>query len=97
MPCLSEILGEIMQDFAFQCKSKIIFGMNTESQIGEETGRYTQKVLLHYGQASIKETGLYDKVVGSLIIVVNRLFIAPCESSSTLSKSNITSLIIYIS
>lgn len=55
-----------MQDFIFQCPTKIIFGRNTEEQVGQEVKRYTRKVLLHYGGGSIKKSGLYDKVVKSL-------------------------------
>ncbi|TGE35630.1 iron-containing alcohol dehydrogenase [Desulfosporosinus fructosivorans] len=55
-----------MQNFVFQCATKIIFGRNTENQIGNEVKNYSRKVLLHYGAGSIKRSGLYDKVIKSL-------------------------------
>ena len=55
-----------MENFNYQNETKIIFGQNTESQVGTELAKHTKKVLLHYGGASAKATGLYDKVVASL-------------------------------
>jgi hypothetical protein len=55
-----------MENFVFQNATKIIFGRGTENQVGNETKQHSSKVLLHYGGGSIKETGLYDKVVKSL-------------------------------
>lgn len=55
-----------MENFEFQCKTKIIFGKDTENLVGEELKKYTGKVLLHYGKSSIKKIGLYDKVIKSL-------------------------------
>lgn len=55
-----------MNDFVFQCPTKIIFGKGVESRVGEEARGYGKKVLLHYGGGSIKRTGLYDRVVKSL-------------------------------
>ncbi|MDR2578960.1 MAG: iron-containing alcohol dehydrogenase [Chitinispirillales bacterium] len=55
-----------MENFVFQNKTKIIFGRDTESQVGEETAQYAKKVLLHYGGGSIKKSGLYDRVTASL-------------------------------
>ncbi|HBP65016.1 MAG TPA: NADH-dependent alcohol dehydrogenase, partial [Desulfosporosinus sp.] len=55
-----------MQNFVFQCATKIFFGRNTEHQIGNEVENYSRKVLLHYGAGSIKRSGLYDKVIKSL-------------------------------
>ena len=61
-----------MENFEFQNKTKIIFGRGTENQVGEETAKYAKAstgsatVLLLYGSASIKASGLYDKVVASL-------------------------------
>ena len=34
--------------------------------VGQETKKYTNKVLLHYGGGSIKKYGLYDRVIKSL-------------------------------
>lgn len=56
----------IMENFVFQNPTKIIFGKGTERNVGEEISIYSKKILLHYGGASIKKTGLYDKVINSL-------------------------------
>jgi alcohol dehydrogenase YqhD (iron-dependent ADH family) len=55
-----------MNNFVFQNPTRIIFGKDTEAQVGQETAKYAKKVLLHYGGGSIKKTGLYDRVVKSL-------------------------------
>ena len=55
-----------MENFQFQCATKIIFGRDTENLVGEELKNHTKKVLLHYGSGSIKKTGLYDKIIKSL-------------------------------
>lgn len=55
-----------MENFIFHNATKIIFGRETENQVGTETKKYSSKVLLHYGGGSIKKIGLYDKVVKSL-------------------------------
>ncbi|MDT8860118.1 iron-containing alcohol dehydrogenase [Alkalihalobacillus sp. MEB130] len=55
-----------MQDFTFHNGTKIIFGKDQEQMVGQESSLYGSKVLLHYGGGSIKESGLYDRVVQSL-------------------------------
>jgi len=55
-----------MNNFTFQCPTKIIFGRGTEDQAARELKPYGNKVLLHYGGGSIKKSGLYSKVVKSL-------------------------------
>ncbi|MCG8570575.1 MAG: iron-containing alcohol dehydrogenase [Spirochaetes bacterium] len=55
-----------MQNFVFQNRTKIIFGKNTEYQIGAETAQYGKRALLHYGRGSIKKSGLYSRIVDSL-------------------------------
>ncbi|MDD5016723.1 MAG: iron-containing alcohol dehydrogenase [Eubacteriales bacterium] len=55
-----------MQDFRFQSPTTIIFGKNTQCDVGQETKKYGKKVLLHYGKGHIKKTGLYQQVVDSL-------------------------------
>ena len=55
-----------MQNFTFQCATKIIFGKGTESHAGEETSNNGKRVLLHYGVGHIKKSGLYGKIVDSL-------------------------------
>jgi len=55
-----------MQNFNYMNETKIIFGKNTESQVGSELLLHTNKILLHYGGTSAKASGLYDRVVQSL-------------------------------
>ncbi len=55
-----------MEDFIFQNSTKIIFGKDTETRVGEETKKYGKNVLLHYGGGSIKKYGLYETVKKSL-------------------------------
>ncbi|QGU96301.1 iron-containing alcohol dehydrogenase [Clostridium bovifaecis] len=55
-----------MINFSYQNATKIIFGKNTENRVGNETKKFGNKVLLHYGGGSIKKFGLYDRVVESL-------------------------------
>jgi alcohol dehydrogenase len=53
-----------MENFEYQCETKIIFGKDTETKVGKLLKN--KKVLLHYGKNSIKKSGLYDKVIKSL-------------------------------
>lgn len=55
-----------MQNFTFHNPTKIIFGQNTVSQIGEMTRKFGNKALLVYGKGSVKKNGIYDQVVSSL-------------------------------
>ena len=55
-----------MENFEFYSPTRIIFGKDTEKQVGSLTKAYSKKVLLHYGGSSIKKSGLYDRVVKSL-------------------------------
>jgi len=55
-----------MLNFDYQNETKIIFGKNTEEQVGAELAKHTKKVLLHYGGNSAKSSGLFDRVVASL-------------------------------
>ena len=55
-----------MENFTFRNATKIIFGKDTESQVGIEAARYGNKILLHYGGGSIKKYGLYDRILKSL-------------------------------
>ncbi|HOQ17511.1 MAG TPA: iron-containing alcohol dehydrogenase [Defluviitaleaceae bacterium] len=55
-----------MDNFVFYNPTKIIFGIDTENQVGEEVARYSKKILFVYGGGSIKRTGLYDRIVASL-------------------------------
>jgi len=55
-----------MLNFDFYCPARILFGKDYEGQIGERLKPYAGKILLHYGGGSVKSSGLYDVVVGSL-------------------------------
>ena len=56
-----------MKDFNFISPTKIYFGNGKEKDIGRIIKGYNfKKVLLHYGQNSIKKYGLYDVVISSL-------------------------------
>jgi alcohol dehydrogenase YqhD (iron-dependent ADH family) len=55
-----------MENFDFLCPTKVIFGRNAENNVGKEVVKYGKKALLHYGGGSIKKTGLYERVAGSL-------------------------------
>ena len=55
-----------MENFIFQNTTRIIFGKNTEFEVGIETKKFAQRILLHYGGYSIKKYGLYDRIIKSL-------------------------------
>ena len=55
-----------MENFIFQNPTKIIFGTDSVEQVGKETAKHADKILLHYGSKSIKKSGLYDKVIDLL-------------------------------
>jgi len=56
-----------MYDFEFHNPTKIIFGDGKETLIGDELkGAGISKVLLLYGQGSVKRSGLLDRVIASL-------------------------------
>jgi len=55
-----------MQNFTFHNRTKIIFGRGTEEKTGEEVAKYSDKILMVYGGGSIKEYGIYEKVMSSL-------------------------------
>ena len=54
-----------MENFVYQNPTRLLFGKGMESRVGGEVKAY-QKVLLHYGEGSIKRSGLYDRVTQSL-------------------------------
>lgn len=58
--------GNILDNFTFHSPTKIIFGRDTEQQVGCEAKKHATRVLLHYGGGSIKRSGLYQRVVESL-------------------------------
>ncbi|HEX2925401.1 MAG TPA: iron-containing alcohol dehydrogenase [Ruminiclostridium sp.] len=55
-----------MLNFDMHIPTRIIFGKDTQKEIGSLLKPYTKKALLHYGGNSIKKSGLYDEVVASL-------------------------------
>jgi NADP-dependent alcohol dehydrogenase len=55
-----------MQDFEFHNPTKIIFGKNSLNSLAAEAGKLGKKVLLTYGQGSIKKNGVYDQVMAQL-------------------------------
>lgn len=55
-----------MNNFLYHSPTKILFGKDTELEVGKEVISFGKKILLHYGGGSIKRTGLYDKVIDSL-------------------------------
>ena len=50
-----------MENFVYHLPVKVIFGRDTEVQVGAEASNYGKKILLHYGGGSIKRSGLYDR------------------------------------
>ncbi|HWQ89018.1 MAG TPA: iron-containing alcohol dehydrogenase [Desulfitobacteriaceae bacterium] len=56
-----------MQNFEYLSPTKIIFGQGSELRAGAESARFGKKILLLYGQGNIKVSGLYDKIVDSLL------------------------------
>ena len=55
-----------MLNFDFHNPTRIIFGKDTQKEIGALLKPHATKILLHYGGNSIKKSGLYDEVVASL-------------------------------
>jgi len=55
-----------MQNFVFHNPTRIIFGSGQIARVGGEVKKWGKKVLLVYGQGSIKKNGIYDKVTSSL-------------------------------
>lgn len=55
-----------MNNFVYDIPTKVYFGENQLSHLGEELKKYGNHVLLTYGGGSIKKIGLYDKVVAEI-------------------------------
>ncbi len=55
-----------MLNFDMYIPTRIIFGKDTQKNIGALLKPHAKKVLLHYGGSSIKKSGLYDTVTASL-------------------------------
>lgn len=53
-----------MNNFNYYAPTKVVFGRNTESQIGDLIKECKcKRVLLHYGSGSVKKTGLLDRII----------------------------------
>ena len=55
-----------MDNFYFYNPTKILFGKGQEEFISNNIKLYGKKILLHYGQSSIKQNGIYDKITSNL-------------------------------
>lgn len=55
-----------MRNFTYKNPTKIVFGKGTLHQIGKEIKPYAKKVLLTYGKSSIKQNGIYERIIDSL-------------------------------
>ncbi len=55
-----------MRDFTFHNPTKLIFGETAMDNLAAETGKLGKKVLLTYGQGSIKANGIFETVVEQL-------------------------------
>ena len=56
-----------MLDFEFYTPTRMIFGKDTQKQVGKIVKEYGfKKVLVHFGGASAKKSGLLDQVTDAL-------------------------------
>jgi alcohol dehydrogenase YqhD (iron-dependent ADH family) len=55
-----------LNNFIYDIPTKVYFGENQLSNLGPELSRFGKRVLLTYGGGSIKNTGLYDKVIAEI-------------------------------
>ena len=55
-----------MLNFNFYAPTHIVFGRDTQKEVGALLKGRAKKVLLHYGSGSIKKSGLYDQIAASL-------------------------------
>lgn len=56
-----------MNNFVFYAPTKLVFGKETEKQVGSIIAEYGyKKILVHYGQGSVKSSGLLERVLTSL-------------------------------
>ncbi|MDD3776787.1 MAG: iron-containing alcohol dehydrogenase [Actinomycetota bacterium] len=55
-----------MENFEYQNSTRIVFGKDSDGKLGSLVKEYGTKVLLHYGGGSIKENGIYDRVIKTL-------------------------------
>ena len=56
-----------MLDFTYYAPTKVIFGKDTHKKVGEVIKSYGyKKIMMQYGQGSVKKSGLYDEIMASL-------------------------------
>ncbi len=55
-----------MQNFEYYNRTKIIFGRGTEKLVGEETAKYSKRILLHHSGGHVVRSGTLDSVKASL-------------------------------
>ena len=56
-----------MQAFSFYCPTRILFGRDTERQVGEQVKAFGgTKALIVYGGQSARKSGLLDRVETAL-------------------------------
>lgn len=55
-----------MNSFVYDLPVKVYFGKDQLGHLGEELAKCGKRVLLAYGGGSIKQTGLYDKVMAEI-------------------------------
>ena len=56
-----------MLNFNYYAPTQVVFGKDTESQVGNLIKQQNcKKVLVHYGSNSAKKTGLLDRIFTSL-------------------------------
>jgi alcohol dehydrogenase YqhD (iron-dependent ADH family) len=56
----------MLVNFSYSNPTKLYFGDNAISFLGEELKNYGSKVMLAYGSGSIKKNGIYDEVIKAL-------------------------------
>jgi alcohol dehydrogenase YqhD (iron-dependent ADH family) len=56
-----------LENFVFENPTRIIFGRETQKDVGKEVKKHSHRVLFHYGMGSIKKSGLYDEVKAYLL------------------------------
>lgn len=55
-----------MLNFDYYNRTRIVFGKGAHRDVGKLLKPYADKILLHYGGGSIKQSGVYDDVTASL-------------------------------
>jgi len=55
-----------MNNFEFLNPTKIIFGKDTQKEVGKYTAQYSKNVLVHYGSNYVKKSGLLEEILCSL-------------------------------